>query len=405
MHSPARKWLQFSFVNLLLVATLGIILRYKILFSLPFVDQKHLLHAHSHFAFAGWVTHTLMVFMVQYLSAQTTEPVFKKYRFLLVANLVTAYGMLLSFPFEGYGPWSISFSTLSILVSYAFTIRFLGDLKKTKQRQASHPWFRFALFCNVFSSLGAFGLAFMMATHTIHQNWYLLAVYFFLHFQYNGWFFFACSGLLISRLQHIASLKHAFNRGFWLFALSCLPAYFLSALWLPLPLMAYIIVVASALAQLAGTGIMFNAMRRSKENIRELFHVKGRWLLILAAIALLIKLLLQAGSTHPALSQLAFGFRPIIIGYLHLVLLGVISIFLLGYMLSTQLVTVTRARINGIRIFVTAILFNETALMVQGIAALIYQSVPYINHLLLSAALLLFTGILVITISGNKNSN
>ena len=49
------KWLRISLFNLMLVAFLGMILRYKILFSLPFLDQKHLLHAHSHFAFSGWV--------------------------------------------------------------------------------------------------------------------------------------------------------------------------------------------------------------------------------------------------------------------------------------------------------------------------------------------------------------
>lgn len=405
MHSPARKWLQFSFVNLLLVATLGVVLRYKILFSLPFVDQKHLLHAHSHFAFAGWVTHTLMVLMVQYLSNQSPGLVFRKYRLLLIANLITAYGMLLSFPVQGYGPLSITFSTLSIFVSYAFAIQYSNDLKKIKEKQASHPWFRFALFCNVFSSLGAFGLAFMMATHTIHQNWYLLAVYFFLHFQYNGWFFFAGAGLFISRLQHITGLRSGFKSAFWLFALSCIPAYFLSALWLPMPLLAYIIVVASALAQLAGAAIVFRSLLLHKDAIAAQFNANGRWLLALSAVAFLIKLLLQAGSTHPALSQLAFGFRPIVIGYLHLVLLGVITIFLLGYMLSMQLVSITGIRIKGVYIFVGAIIFNELVLMIQGTAALSYQSIPYVNHLLLCAALLLFTGILLITISGNKKAN
>ena len=40
MQSPAGKWLQFSFVNLLLVAAIGVVLRYKILFSLPNLAQE-----------------------------------------------------------------------------------------------------------------------------------------------------------------------------------------------------------------------------------------------------------------------------------------------------------------------------------------------------------------------------
>lgn len=402
MHSPVQKWLRFSFVNLLLVAAIGVILRYKILFPLPFVDQKHLLHGHSHFAFAGWVSQTLMVLLLQYLSTQTATPIFRKYRPLLIANLVTAYGMLAAFPVQGYAFWSICFSTLSIFVSYAFAIRYLKDLARLPGKQASHPWFRFALLCNVVSSLGAFSLAFMMATHTIHQNWYLLAVYFFLHFQYNGWFLFAGIGLLVSRLQHVPQFAKQSRLVFWLLAPACIPAYFLSALWLPLHPVMYGIVILSAAIQLPAAWILFKALLSGATPLQQVFSRAGLWLLVLSGIAYSIKLLLQAGSVHPALSQLAFGFRPIVIGYLHLVLLGVITIFLLGYIVSTELIPLTAIRRNGIRIFVAAVILNELALMVQGVAALGYHTVPFINHVLFCAAMLLFTGILLVTISGNK---
>ena len=107
-----------SFLNLLIVAFIGVILRYKIAFLLPFIDQKYLLHGHSHFAFAGWVTQVMMVLLVQYLSQYKGEDIFKKYRWFLYGNLVTAYGMLIFFPLQGYGAGSISFSTLSIINSY-----------------------------------------------------------------------------------------------------------------------------------------------------------------------------------------------------------------------------------------------------------------------------------------------
>ena len=43
MHSSRKKWLQFSLFNLVLVALLGMTLRYKIAFYLPFIDQQNLL--------------------------------------------------------------------------------------------------------------------------------------------------------------------------------------------------------------------------------------------------------------------------------------------------------------------------------------------------------------------------
>src|SRR5580765_6248297 len=103
MVSSLRRWLQISFLNLLIVAFIGVILRYKIAFSLPFIDQRYLLHGHSHFAFAGWITQVLMVLLVQYLSQHKGDKVFTEYRWLLYGNLITAYGMLVFFPLQGYG--------------------------------------------------------------------------------------------------------------------------------------------------------------------------------------------------------------------------------------------------------------------------------------------------------------
>ena len=200
MPSPTQRWLRISLFNLLLVAVLGTILRYKIAYYLPFVDQKHLMDAHSHFAFTGWISMAIMTLLVAYLSGEYGEVIFKKYRWILYANLITAYGMLLSFPFEGYGKFSISFSILSVFASYIFVFKFWMDLNNMKKRDVSHYWFKAAIFFNALSSIGTFALTYMMETKNIHQDYYLASVYFFLHFQYNGWFFFACMGLLTARL-------------------------------------------------------------------------------------------------------------------------------------------------------------------------------------------------------------
>jgi len=405
MRSQLHYWLKFSFINLLLVSFIGTILRYKIAFSLPFIDQKHLLHGHSHFAFAGWITHTLMVLLVFYLASHKGEFAFKKYRFLLYANLFTAYGMLISFPLQGYAFLSISFSTLSIFTSYAFAIKYWKDLNSLQLKRISHLWMKASLLFSALSSLGAFGLAFMMAAKLMHQNWYLASVYFFLHFQYNGWFFFAGMGLLVSRIEHISTIQKKLNNIFWLFCLACIPAYLLSALWLPMHLIVYWIVVLSAFAQATGWIIFIRIISRNKPILPNALTGTGRWLLIISAIALSIKLLLQLGSTIPSLSQLAFGFRPIVIGYLHLVLLGVISIFLLGYIISFQLIEVSKLFITGVCIFVTGIFINELFLMIQGVAALSYHSIPFIAESLFIAAIIMFTGILLMNFLSAPDKN
>ncbi|MES2330710.1 MAG: hypothetical protein V4539_13990 [Bacteroidota bacterium] len=403
MKFPIARWLKLSFLNLVLIALIGVIMRYKIAFSFPFLDQKHLLHGHSHFAFAGWITHTLMVLIVAVISNKTENFSYAKYRILLYANLLTAYGMLISFPIQGYGFWSISFSTLSIFVSYAFAIVCWKDLNRSSC-PVSHLPFKAALVLNALSSIGPFTLAFMMATKNIHQSWYLASVYYFLHFQYNGWFFFAILGLVFSKIEHLIFLRSRLLKIYRYFIAACIPAYFLSVLWLPIPAWLYWVIVAAAVAQIKAWFSFIGLCRRYKHELSQVFLKPGRGLLLLAAIALTIKFLLQLGSTIPSLSQLAFGFRPIVIGYLHLVLLGVISIFLVGYIISFQLVTVSKKLLTGIYIFVAGIIVNELLLMIQGIASLNYIVTPYINEGLLATALILFIGAMWIFLT-TKNRN
>ena len=403
MSKSLRKWLTISFFNLLLVASLGLILRYKIAFYLPFIEQKYVLHSHSHFAFSGWITQTLMVLLVHYLSLKNGDQVFEKYRWLLYANLFTAYGMLISFIIQGYAFFSISFSTLSIFVSYFFAAYYWRDLNRMNEKKLSHSWFKAALVFSVISSIGAFGLAYMMANKIMNQSWYLASIYFFLHFQYNGWFLFAGIGLLVSKLERINTAVKNMKIAFLLFCFACIPAYFLSALWLPFPRIIYSFITAAVIAQLAGWTLMLKVFIKNKIFISQYFSKYGKVLLLLSAIAFSIKLLLQSGSIHPELSQLSYGFRPIIIGYLHLVLLAVTSIFTIGYIISFELVLVTKNLIMGVFIFVAGIIINEVLLMVQGVAGLTYNSVPYINLLLLIAALILFIGISIMLISCLKS--
>jgi hypothetical protein len=376
-----------------------VILRYKIAFALPFIDQKHLLHGHSHFAFAGWITQAIMVLMVASLSEKKGPDILKKYQWILFANLATAFGMLIAFPIEGYGLYSIIFSTLSVFVSYVFAIMYWKDLDTLQTKDISHCWFKAALLFNAISSLGAFALAGMMIAKFIHQNWYLAAEYFYLHFQYNGWFFFACMGLFTGKIIKAALPHQSLKKIFWLFATAFIPAYLLSVLWVNFPLWIYIIIVAAALIQVLSWCWLLILLKPLGAFLKQAFVPASRWLLTLSAIALTIKLLLQAGSVIPSLSDLSYGFRPIIIGYLHLVLLGIISLFILGFMVAEKHIIISKTTLTGIAVFTTGIILNEILLMVQGVTAMSYNNIPYMNEILFSIALVMFTGLIIINVS------
>ena len=392
MQSSQKKWLAFSLFNLMIVAFLGGTLRYKIAFYLPFVDQQNLLHGHSHFAFAGWITQALMTLLVGYLSDKTSKNYFPRYRWLLYFNAATAYGMLFSFPVQGYGFVSIFFSTMSVFASYYFAFIFWKDLNRLPVQQVSDFWFKIALLGNVISSAGPFSLAYMMASHHMLQNWYLASIYFYLHFQYNIWFFFSCMGLLSYRLSAMGVSDESQIKISRFFAVAALPTYFLSLLWWHIPLWLYIVVVLASICQLVGWVQFIFLIKEHAKSIKNQIVPFSRILFIFFAVALSIKLVLQTGSVIPTVSRLAFGFRPIVIGYLHLVLLGIITLFILTYSFTFHQVRINAGTKRGIIFFVTAIVFNELLLMIQGVSDLLNLGLPGIQYWLFAAACMLMGG-------------
>lgn len=388
-----KFWLKISLLNLCIVAALGVLMRYKIGFEFPYLDQKHLQHSHSHFAFAGWLGHTLMVLMVYFLQTKITDFNGNKYRNIVIANLIFSYGMLVSFIIEGYGLVSIIFSTASILVSYVFGYRFIKDLKLLDDDLLAKNWFKAALFFNIISSLGTFYLAYMMASKNFVQDFYLSSIYYYLHFQYNGWFFFACMGLAFGFLNLRKSEHTFYETSYKLFAMACVPAYFLSTLWLDLPLWIYIITVIAAMIQVFAWFKLLAVLLKTRRNVLENYSPLLRYILMFVSFALSIKLILQLGSTVPVISQLAFGFRPIVIAYLHLVLLAIISLFILFYIYANHLIFITKKIKYGILLFSIGVLLNEIVLAIQGLASLSYTKIPYVNEILFGIAIILLIGI------------
>src|SRR5690606_28150745 len=181
------------------------------LLPLPAINQKFLLHAHSHFAFSGWVSHALMVLVASMMfNRKQHETLPKRYQLTFLLNLLAAYGMLVGFFFQGYGRYSIIASSLSVVASYIFAGIGWRDLSKMHLSSIAYHWLRAALVFLVVSSLGTFYLAHLMTSHNVDSRLQLASVYFYLHFQYNGWFFFACVALVQHWLQqrHVR-IKHA----------------------------------------------------------------------------------------------------------------------------------------------------------------------------------------------------
>lgn len=399
-----RQWIQVTLINFCVVALAGITLRYKINFPLPLINQKYLLYAHSHFAFDGWVALALMTLMINYLRQHYVITNYKKYHLILLAHCITAYGMFFSFILEGYAFFSIAFSTLLIFISYFFIFYLWRDLNKAEDKSYAPKWFKAALVLWALSSLGAFTLAYLMANHIKVQDYYFGAIYFFLHFQYNGWFLFACFGLLFSylyRKDYLPAVAIS-KKLFIIMAITVAPAFFLSVLWLKLPKVLVWVAGISGVLQLLVLFYFIRLFPVLKKHIPNQFAKFVSYLWIMASIAFIIKIILQMLSVIPFLSHFAFGFRPVVIGYLHLSFLGIISFFLLGYI--DQILSEVQRHLSraGVLIFVIGVLIQEIILMCQGFEAMEVEPLSYANVILFYAAIVMGIGLIWITVSINR---
>lgn len=403
MHN-IKFWIKVSLFNILLVAFLGLLMRYKIAYYLPFVDQKNLLHAHSHFAFIGWISQTLYVLIIQLLLNRNAAINYKPFKNILIANLIVSYGIIPAFVAQGYGLVSITLSTLSIIIFYIFCIKMFQVLKQNKnQTFLSDKWLKASLVFGILSTVGTFLLAYSMKI-AINQNLYLGSFYFYLHFQYNGWFFFASAALLYQWLQNNINNFKEDNKVFIIFLLTCIPNYFLSTLWAKLPLWLFIIVVMSSILQTIAWILMLKNILKYKSEIKTKLHKTAAIIFCLVAIAHSIKILLQLGSTIPELSELAFGFRSIVIAYLHLILLGVYTLYLLAIFIQKKYIQVNRLATLSIYSFVAGVFLNELVLMIQGSASLISIYIPHTNFYLFIVAILLFLSIVGVYASQLKKN-
>jgi hypothetical protein len=197
---------------------------------------------------------------------------------------------------------------------------------------------RASLLLLALSSIGPFSLGYLKANHLDHANMYRFAIYFYLHFQYNGFFLFGILSLLMTLVEEKLSerdLRRA-TLGSYMLIFACLPAYFLSILWSQPNTIFNIIGFAAALTQLIGLYFFIPAIRTLLTQVR--LTTQERLLFLLSFVSLGMKSTLQLISAYPAAAAFANEFRSVVIAYLHLVLLGGISLFLIAWLIHKEVI-------------------------------------------------------------------
>ncbi|HET6991550.1 MAG TPA: hypothetical protein VFJ43_09520, partial [Bacteroidia bacterium] len=185
-----------------------------------------------------------------------------------------------------------------------------------------------------------------------------------------------------------------------LMMMACFPLYFISILWFMPSIWVFIFAGLGGLLQLIAVGFLLKEFFAQKPEIKKRLSLPGGRLLYISFLSLVIKLVLQFFCVFPLLNQFVFGHRPVIIGYLHLVLVGFLSFFLIGTSLEKEVLSFKhKLSKTGLLIFVSGFLIQEFALLIDGIDNVIMVAMPAIPPILFLAALIMLTGIILFALS------
>jgi hypothetical protein len=382
-----------SLINFLLAAAMGLLLRYAFISEIPF-NFNYLLHAHSHVAALGWAYQMICVFLVFYFVMEDSR-LFKK---LFWVTQISVFGMMLSFPFQGYGSVSIPFSTLHIICSYIFIFYIWKNAQYNSNSEKII--LRAALIFLAISTLGIWMLGPSIVLYGKHSILYQISIQFYLHFQFSGWFIFAMVALLIryfSKKVNIELSPKTVQRVV-IFLIASVPLsfalvpfwFFKNDVWIVLNMLTVItqlLLIIFILSRLKG---IISFFRQQNKTIRLLF--------ILGFLSLILKVIFQTFTAIPEIALLSHQVRNFSVGYIHLIMLGFVSSVLLVYIFDILKIKLNLAAKFGVWLFIAGFVLSELMLFIQGI---LFSSglgqLNYYHEFLFVVSIFLFLAVALIT--------
>lgn len=356
-----RIWNRWAVGFFLIAALFGVTMRAFHIVEIPVLEYRHILHTHSHIALLGWGFMMLIGTMIFELEGKQNFG--KKYGWLFIALLVSLLGMLFSFPVQGYGVVSISFSTLFVLLSYAFIFKLWKTLGQ-KENTTGIRLIRWSLIGYLISTLGLWALGPVTATLGRMHEMYFMTIQWFLHFQLNAWFVLGTLGLIVffAEKRGIKILISSIYQGLLLG--SVFLTFALAITWAePSPIFFWI----NSLAVLIQALAYFLLLQKIIRILPGLFlQPFPKMLIVLALGSLVAKAILQVLLVFPEVAVISYTIRLYVIGFLHLVMLGAMTFGIGGLAMEEGRLPSTLSSKIGWSLILGGFLGTELLLFGQG---------------------------------------
>ncbi|AXP80969.1 hypothetical protein CJ739_1884 [Mariniflexile rhizosphaerae] len=352
-----KKLVLVCLLNFFIAAVFGLLLRYAFVQPMS-LNYRFLTHAHSHVAMLGWVYLMLFTLIVHYFIPDK-KPIYNR---LFWVTEFAVVGMLFSFPFQGYAAVSIAFSTLHIFCSYYFAYLIFKH-HKTKNKVTSRL-LKWALAFMLLSTIGVWCLGPAVVMLGQASAFYQIAIQFFLHFQFNGWFLLAVIAVFFHKLQLQDSKE--FRLFFKFLIIATILTFALPVNWFaPHPVLVWINGIG-VICQLFALYYFIIIIKPALKAFIKTQASVTKFMYDFALVCFVLKMLLQSASLIPEVSNVAYQHRNFVIGFIHLSMLGVISGFLFAFLLQNSLIKHSKTLTFGMYAFIFGFVLTELILLIQG---------------------------------------
>jgi hypothetical protein len=202
-------------------------------------------------------------------------------------------------------------------------------------------------------------------------SWYYQSIQFYLHFHFNGWFIFSVFAIFFKWIenQNISLSHQNAYRFFVLLIIATVLTFALAVTWSNPQKWLFWINSSGLTIQLLALIVFILLIRKQYKSILDkIINIQSQWLWKLAFTCFGLKIVFQTMIILPFVSTIAYTIRNFVIGFLHLILLGVLSMFCLGFLSAEQYIRWTKPALRGgLYLFLTAFLLTESLLFVQGL--------------------------------------
>lgn len=358
-----RTWFRIALLDLLIAALIGVLLRSLYIWEVPHVRFRPFLHAHSHTALLGWLFIGVMVVLLHDGGRGTMT---RGSRYLFIGLQAAVVLMLFSFPVQGYGAVSITASTLHMALAYGCIV-LLWRRSRSWPASGSRVLVRIAASLFVLSTLGVLAIGPIIATGNQGREIYYWAVQFFLHFQFNGWFWFAAMAIGARWAERNGFGLRMDGLTLALWVTSALFTYALAIAWSE-PHPAVFATVSAAVALQAWAAVRtLTILSRLRSQAYERFPPWGRMLIGIALVSMAMKVAVQAAVAIPAMAVMAFTIRHYVMGFIHMNTLGTMTTLLLAYAVTQRWCDPQRPVMRaGLLLLCAGIVASELLLFTQG---------------------------------------